>query len=683
MKTKNQVQAALLMCVLVILILSGCAQTPPEDTKGEASGADTFGYTAPAQATVRANAQVLEALPFADKTDFENARKGFIATDDDLVVEGEDGQKIWSLPDFAFMKGEAPASTNPSLWRQEQLNNIHGLFKVTDGIYQVRGYDLANMTLISGKSGWIIVDPLTTKQTAVAAMSLVNRHLENRPVSAILFTHTHIDHFGGVLGVISSEQAADVGQIPVIAPKGFMEEATSENIIAGVAMARRSMFMYGKNLPKSPRAQIGVGLGKGPAYGAIGILTPTDLVDRTGQKMTIDGVAFEFQYTPASEAPAEMTFYLPEFQAFCGAEVVSCTLHNLYTLRGTKVRDAVKWSAYIDEAMTLFKDAKIYFGCHHWPLWGNEAIMDFLAGQRDTYKYIHDQTVRLFNQGYTPGEIADVIELPPVLAKRFSSRGYYGTVRHDSRAVYQFYLGWYDANPAHLNPLPETETAPRYVELMGGAEAVMKGAKAAFDQGQYRWSAELLNHLVFAEPSNEKAKDLLAAAYDQLGYQSESGAWRDAYLTGAYELRNGKPEKGIDMSILEEVFKKTPVSYFFDSMSVRLNGPKAWDKNMRIRVHFTDLDQTHELILVNGVLHHKDISGDLQKGGNGSSAAPGDLNAQIDVTQDLFVRMLIGKAGIKETIFGDDLHVSGSRMDLVRFLMLFDRPDGLFDIVTP
>ena len=683
MKTTSVKQVCLMICVWVVLVMSGCAQTPSEDPAGTKAGADAFGYTAPSQATTRANAKVLEELPFENKTDFENARKGFIATDEDLEVLGENGQKIWSLPDFAFMTGEAPASTNPSLWRQEQLNNISGLFKVTDRIYQVRGYDLANMTLIEGKSGWIIVDPLTTKQTAAAAMSLVNRHLENRPVSAILFTHTHIDHFGGVLGVLSPEQAADVSRIPVIAPKGFMEEATSENIIAGIAMARRSMFMYGKNLPKSPRAQIGVGLGKGPAYGAIGILTPTALVDRTGQEMTIDGVDFQFQYTPASEAPAELTFYLPESRAFCGAEVVSCTLHNLYTLRGTKVRDAVKWSAYIDEAITLFKDADIYFGCHHWPLWGNDAIMDFLAGQRDTYKYIHDQTVRLFNQGYTPGEVADVIELPPVLAQRFSSRGYYGTVRHDSRAVYQFYLGWYDANPAHLNPLPEFETAPRYIELMGGADAVLKSAKAAFDQGEYRWSAELLNRLVFADPSNEKAKGLLAATYDQLGYQSESGAWRDVYLTGAYELRNGKPEKGIDMSILEEVFKKTPVSYFFDSMSVRLNGPKAWEKNMRIRVHFTDLGQTHELVLVNGVLHHKDISRDLKQNGNGNRAVPGDLNARIDVTHDLFVRMLIGKAGIKETIFGDDLKVTGSKIDLIKFLLLFDRPDGLFDIVTP
>ncbi|WDP89570.1 MAG: MBL fold metallo-hydrolase [Desulfobacter sp.] len=526
------------------------------------------------------------------------------------------------------------------------------------------------MTLIRGKTGWIVVDPLTAEETAEKAMTLVRKHLGTLPVKAILYTHSHIDHFGGVLGVVTPDQVRS-DNIRVIAPEGFMAEATSENIIAGIAMGRRSMFMYGKDLARTARGHVGTGLGKGPAYGTFGIIEPTETIGRTGEEKQIDGVKFVFQFAPNSEAPAEMTFYLPEFKAFCGAEVVSKTMHNLYTLRGTKVRDALKWSSAINEAMELFKETEIYFGCHHWPVFGNEAVLDFLKKQRDLYKYIHDQTVRLFNQGLTPREIAEEIQLPPALSASFSNRGYYGSLRHNAKAVYQAYLGWYDGNPANLNPLPPKESGLRYVEMMGGADAVLEKAKAYYDKGEYRWTAQVLNHLVFARPDNDRAKTLLARTYDQLGYQAESAPWRDVYLTGAYELRHGSPDKGIDMCIMENVLTKTPVHYFFDSMAVRLKGPKAQGKKITVCLRFTDINKNYLLSLENAVLHHREARAEDQ------------ADVTVRITHPLFIRMLVGKAGIKETIFSEDLSVKGSRLDLLQFLLLFEKPSGSFNIVTP
>ena len=429
--------------------------------------------------------------------------------------------------------------------------------------------------------------------------------------------------------------------------------------------------MYGRPLSPSVRGHVDNGLGKSTPFGSFGLMTPTRLVDRTPQEMVIDGVRFIFQYAPESEAPAELTFYLPEKKAFCGAELVSRNMHNLYTLRGAKVRDALKWSGYIDQAIRLFKDAQIYFGCHHWPIWGNQRIMDFLKRQRDLYRYIHDQTIRLANAGYTPREIAEQIKLPESLSKNFSERGYYGTLSHNAKAVYQAYFGWYDGNPAHLNPLPPQKSAVRYIALMGGADSVLKKAKASFDKGEYRWVAEVLNHLVFAEPENEKAKALLAGTYDQLGYQAESGPWRNVYLTAAYELRHNAPEEGLDLENVLDILKLTPIPLFFDSMAVRLNGPDAAGKKMVVNVQFTDTDESYVLTLENGVLHHR------------KSPPDPEANAGVKLTHDLFLRMLVGQAGIKETIFSDELETNGSRIDLVRFLLLFDKPEANFNIVTP
>ncbi|MEO6699667.1 MAG: alkyl sulfatase dimerization domain-containing protein [Paraperlucidibaca sp.] len=655
-----------LLALALTCVLAACGQVPKE------AGADAEGHSAATAATREANANVLTELDFNDKQDFADAERGLIARDPQLLVTRttEDGStRTWDMPSYDFIKGAAPDSVNPSLWRQAKLNNIHGLFKVRDGIYQLRGYDLSNMTILEGRSGWIIVDPLTSQETAARAIAFARQHLGNKPVVAIIFSHSHVDHFAGVLGIVSAEQARQQ-KLRIIAPDGFMEEATSENVLAGVTMLRRSMFMYGKQLAHSPRGHIDTGLGKEPSYGTIGILAPTELITHTGQELTIDGLRFVFQSTPGSEAPAEMTFYLPELKAFFGAELASHTMHNLYTLRGAKVRDALKWSGYLEEAMSLFADAEVYVGAHSWPVWGKEQVHTLLETQSDTFKYIHDQTLRMALNGMTSREISEQIKLPPSLDKVFSSRGYYGTVRHNAKAVYQFYFGWYDANPANLNPLPPENAGKKYVEFMGGADAVLKKAQKSYDDGEYRWAAEVLNHLVFAEPSNASAKALLAKTYDQLGYQAESAPWRDAYLTGAYELRHGTPKKVLDMSSTVELLRSTPLPRFLDAMAARLKADAAEGKEYTINMVFTDLKESYVLTLKNSVLHHRP--------GNDPKA-----NATLKLTHAIYLKMVTGKAGISDTLLSDDLKVEGSRIDLVRFFTLFEQPDGTFNIVTP
>jgi len=665
----------------LLLSLTACDSTLKYE-----EGSDTYGHTAPTAMTIKANQAVLNKRPFSNVADFEDANKGLIAQDKSLITTDQDGNVVWDMPSYDFVDfkgndGASPASVNPSLWRQASLNNIHGLFKVNKGIYQLRGYDLANMTIIEGDSGWILVDPLTAKETADKALKFAQKHLGIKPIKAVIYTHSHLDHFGGIEGILANMSEAEQKTLRIIAPEGFMEEATSENIIAGMAMGRRASYMYGRSLARSERGHVGTGLGKGPAFGTFALLSPTEIVGETGTTLNIDGVPFEFQYVPGSEAPAEMTFYLPEHKAFCGAEMLSRTMHNLYTLRGAKVRDANLWSSYIEQAKVLFADSEIYFGSHHWPMWGQDNIQEFLTQQSDTYKYIHDQSVRLFNNGYTPNEIAEEVTLPESLNTAFHNQGYYGTVKHNAKAVYQAYLGWYTANPAKLDPLPETQAAKRYIKMMGGVESVLAQAQTAFDSAAngsveegtqtYRWLAELLNHAVFAAPKNAQAKGLLAKVYDQLGYQAESAPWRDVYLTGAYELRNGAPEEGIDMAIMEGVLLKTPVANFLDSMAVRLNGPKAEGKKLDIKITFTDLNESYLLSLNNSVLRHKKV------------AMETEADATLNLTQPLLVDIITAKAGLKETLFSDDLSVVGSKLDLVDFFSLLDQPKGTFKIVTP
>ena len=651
---------------LITLVVTACGGPKVEFEEG----ADRQGHSAPTRFTVESNAVVAKSLPLTDARDFEDARRGFIATHENLVVRNADGREVWSIPDYAFIQGESPGSVNPSLWRQAGLNNINGLFKVADRVYQVRGYDLSNMSIIEGDSGWIIVDPLTSQETAAAALELAREHLGIKPIVAVIFTHSHIDHFGGVFGVITEQQYQD-GEVRIIAPEGFLEEATSENIIAGVAMGRRAIYMYGRDLARSARGHVGSGLGKGPAFGTFGIVEPTEIIDSTPQLKAIDGLEFVFQNAPASEAPAELTFGVPALGVYCGAEIATRTLHNLYTLRGTKIRDALKWSGYIDRMIELSAGANVYFASHHWPVWGRQRIVAYLEQQRDTYKFIHDQTVRLFNEGYTSREIAERLELPATLQEGFANRGYYGTVKHNAKAVYQGYLGWYDANPANLDSLPPVQAGRRYVELAGGAEAMLGKAHGAYERGEYRWAAELLSHLVFAQADNAAAKSLLANTYDQLGYQAESGPWRDVYLAAAYELRHGVPSEMVDIATMTDVLRRTPVDKFFQSMSVRLDAEKADGMDMAVAITFSDLQQSYLLSVKNSVMHHR-MTPSMMK-----------ANASLLLTRDLFVRMLTGDVGLRETLTSDELEVEGSVIDLVRFFTLFSTPDGLFDIVTP
>jgi alkyl sulfatase BDS1-like metallo-beta-lactamase superfamily hydrolase len=649
----------LLVAAMPAVMLAACGGGGPP-TPGASGAASPH--------TVESNGAFARTLPLAEMQSFEDARRGFIATDSPLKVTGPAGETVWDFEAYAFVEGEAPDTVNPSLWRQARLNGNHGLFEVVPGIHQLRGYDVSNMTLIEGRSGWIVVDPLTTRETAAAAIALARRHLGDRPVSAVIFTHSHVDHFGGIEGVLPPGPVA----VPIVAPDGFMEEATSENILAGVAMGRRALFMYGLALPKSAVGHVDTGLGKGvPGGGTISIREPTVIVDRTPQELELDGVRFVFQNAPGSEAPAELTFYLPDLKAWCGAEIVSNTMHNLYTLRGAKVRDARKWSGYIDEAARLFGDMEVVFTSHHWPVWGNERALEFLRSQRDTYSYIHDQTLRLANQGYGPREIAEQLDLPSTLRDRFSNRGYYGTVRHNAKAVYQAYFGWYDANPANLDPLPPAEAAAKYVAAMGGAAKVRELAAAAHEAGDDRWAATLLNHAVFADPDDAAAKSLLATVYDQLGFRAESGPWRDVYLTGAYELRNGVQGTAVDPRAAVGLLSHTPVERFLDSMSVRLDGPKADGKRLRFNFVFTDLGETHVLELDNAVLHHH----------RGEPVA--DADATVRLTKELLIRLGIGEAGLKDLVMSDALEVEGSRLKLLSFLSLIDKPDGRFPIVTP
>ncbi len=648
---------------LIATVLVAACGGRPEPGPAAPSGAASA-------STAQANREFGASLPLEEAQDFEDAKRGFIATDEPLVIKGTDGTTIWDFQSYDFIEGPAPASVNPSLWRQAKLNGNHGLFEVAPGIHQVRGYDVSNMTLIEGRTGWIVVDPLTAEETAAAAIALARKHLGDRKVSAVIFTHSHVDHFGGVASVLPSDPAA-AAAIPIIAPQHFMEEATSENVLAGIAMGRRAAFMYGLPLPRNAEGKVDTGLGKAPAKGTTGIRAPTVLVDRTPQEMEIDGVKFVFQYTPESEAPAELTFYLPEKKAWCGAEIVSHTMHNLYTLRGAKVRNAAKWAGYIDDATRRFADMEVVFASHHWPVWGNARAIDYLEAQRDTYRYIHDQTLRLANEGYTPREIAEQLELPSTLRNRFANRGYYGTIRHNAKAVYQAYFGWYDGNPANLDPLPPVDESRKYVEAMGGAAEVLKKGQAAVDAGDYRWAATLLNHLVFAEPDNAQAKALLASAYDQLGFRAESGPWRDFYLTGAYELRNGVSMTAIDPKKSVGLLLATPVDRFLDSMAVRLNGPEADGKRMTFNFIFDDVGETHVIELSNAVLHHRR-----------AEAVPG-ADATVRLTRDLLVQLGIGEAGLKDLVMSDELKVEGSRLKLLSFLSMIGRPNGLFPIVTP
>ncbi|MEK6214899.1 MAG: MBL fold metallo-hydrolase, partial [Vibrio fluvialis] len=571
------------------------------------SGASAADPKPATQATIDANNAVKQSLPFSDKKDFENAQKGLIAKQDVVTIKNDKGDVVWDLEQYKqyiTLNNPAPDSVNPSLWRNAQLNMINGLFEVTDGIYQVRGYDLSNITFIKGNTGWIVFDPLISQETAKAALDFVNEKLGKRPVVAVVYSHSHIDHFGGVRGIVD-EKDVKAGKVKIIASHGFTEHAVSENVIAGNAMGRRAIFMYGALLPRNEFGGVNGGLGQTTSTGIATLIEPTDIIEKTGDEMTVDGVKMVFQYTPGTEAPTEMNTWFPDKKALWMAENSTNTMHNILTLRGAQVRDALKWSGYLQETIEMWGgDVKVKFQSHHWPMWGNADIVEYFKKQRDIYKYTHDQTVRLMNQGYTGEEISEIIKLPKTLENNWSTRGYYGTLRHNSRAVYQRYMGWYDGNPSDLNNLPPTNAAVKYVEYMGGESAAIQKAQADFDKGNYRWVAEVLKHVVFANPQSKKGKELLADAYEQLGYQSESGPWRSVYLQGAYELRNGTPSAGGVQTASPDIIKNMPPEMLFDYLAVRILPEKAEAKKFAINLNFTDLDEKYTLYLEDSVLIH-------------------------------------------------------------------------------
>jgi alkyl sulfatase BDS1-like metallo-beta-lactamase superfamily hydrolase len=616
-----------------------------------------------------ANAAVRLRLPFADTDDFDDARRGFVGTLSDPVIRATDGRVVWDADAYAFLDGECPESVNPSLWRQGQLVSIHGLFEVTDGIYQVRGLDLSNMTIVEGDTGVLVIDPLISTECAAAALALYRSHRGDRPVTGVLYTHSHVDHFGGVGGVVTEEDVTS-GRVPVLAPVGFLEHAISENVYAGGAMTRRATYMYGALLPKGPAGQVGTGLGQTTSTGTVTLIPPTVHVTHTGQEEIVDGIRMVFQLTPGTEAPAEMNFLFPDHRALCMAENATRNLHNVLTLRGALVRDARVWAAYIDEAVGLFADqAEVAFAQHHWPTWGEHQIVEFLSTQRDLYAYIHDQTVRLLNKGFTGSEIAEDLELPAGLERAWHCHGYYGSLTHNVKAVYQRYLGWFDGNPAHLWPHPPQAAGGRYVALAGGPDALLAHARESYERGDYRWVAEVVSHLVFADPDNLAARELEAQALEQLAYGAENGTWRNFFLMGASELRGGP--SGTAASIPADFLANLTSEQLFDALAIRIDGPRAAGERITVRWRFTDTDEAHTLTLRNGALTHR------------RAATNGHADAAIDIRRDALDELLTGTATIAELASTRRLVITGDEAKLGRLVALLDPPDPSFAIVTP
>ncbi len=623
------------------------------------------------ESTMAANATLRDYLPFDDKTSFENARRGQLATFPGDAITGPDGMTHYDFAAFEFLQDEAPPEANPSLWRQSQLNAIHGLFEVVPGIYQIRGFDLANMSFIRGETGWIVIDPLTTIETAAAGLKLLQDTVADLPVSALIITHSHVDHFGGAKGVLAEEDIAS-RNVPVIAPAGFFEESVSENLIAGNAMSRRATYMFGSLLKKEPKGSLGSGLGTTVSNGTVTILKPTIEITKTPTELTVDGIKMTFLNTPGAEAPAELMFFIHPFNAMMQAEEINHTFHNLYTLRGAKVRSGLLWSKYIHDTLERFgSKVEVSFGSHHWPTWGNEEIVAFWEGQRDLYRYVHDETLRLANKGETMLEIAEQIKLPDSLAKNFSNRDYYGSVSHNAKAQYQLYFGWFSGNPSELNELPPVEEGKKFVEYAGGAESVMKKAKRDFEAGNYRWVATALNHLVFAEPGNQDARDLLAETLTQLGYQAESGPWRNFYLTGASELRSGAPTMGGMTTGSADVMRALPLDSYLDYLAILLRHPDAAGSDLRLNFVMPDVDSNFTLGVKNGVMNYT-----LDKQ---------DPNAPATVILDRAVLndINLGKTTLKEAIAAKDVRIDGAQEELVNFLSLLERPEFWFNVVVP
>jgi alkyl sulfatase BDS1-like metallo-beta-lactamase superfamily hydrolase len=620
------------------------------------------------------HAAALDELPFADREDFADAARGLVASEPSLVLEDSAGRVVWDMGAYSFLEPEeaAPETVHPGLWRLARLNAVHGLFEVVPGVYQVRGYDLSNVTFVEGRRGVIVVDPLISAECAAAALELYRRHRGGRPVTAVIYTHSHVDHFGGVKGVVS-EAAVRAGEVPVWAPAGFLEHAVSENVLAGTAMRRRAEYMFASGLPRGPLGQVDAGIGKTSSRGTITLIPPTDEIVATGQEEQIDDVRFVFQLVPESEAPAEMNFHLPGLRALCVAENATHSMHNVLTPRGALVRDALRWSKYLGETVELFgQDSEVMFAQHHWPCWGRERIARFLSCHRDLYRYLHDQTLCLANRGYTPTEIAAEVTLPPTLARTWSCRGYYGTVSHNVRAVFQRYLGFFDGNPARLDPLPPGELAARFVELAGGLPQLLAGARQALERGEYRWVAEIASHAVFFDERCAEARGLLADALEQLGYQAESAVWRNLYLVGARELREGPPERPRLRGVASaDVARALSIEQLWDALGARLDGPRAWDRRIVIGWHFTDVDERWTVTVQNGAL--SSVGGRMAAG----------VQATVTLTRAAFDSMLLGEGDAAELFASGAIVVEGDASKLGELLSLLDDGDPAFPIVTP
>ncbi|MCA9091473.1 MAG: MBL fold metallo-hydrolase [Planctomycetaceae bacterium] len=624
-------------------------------------------------ATNQANAALLEYLPFDNTTDFENANRGLIAPLPSDVIQTEDGGLIWDPGKYGFVTegSDAPATVNPSLWRNSQLINISGLFEVVpDGIYQIRNLDLSNMTIIEGDEGVTVVDPLVSAETAKVGMDLYFEHRGQKPVKAVIYTHSHVDHYGGVRGVVSDEDVAS-GATKIYAPEGFLEAAVAENVFAGTAMSRRASYMYGNLLPPDEKGQVGAGLGTTTSAGTVTLIPPTDIISETGHKEVIDGRTYEFLMAPGSEAPAEMLWYVEEYKAIEAAEDATHTLHNTYSLRGAKIREPLPWSKYLNQALQMWgDDAEVIFAQHHWPTWGNENVVELLEKQRDLYRYINDTTLNMVNKGMTMREIAEDFKLPESLDTFWANRGYYGSIYHDVAATYVLYLGWFDGNPSTLHELAPADGAAKFVEYMGGADAVMEKAKADYDAGNFRWVAEVMNKVVFADPDNQEAKNLTADALEQLGYQAESGPWRNFYLSGAQELRKGVAQLPTPNTASPDTIEAMSLDMIFDYAGVRLNSEKAGDAAMKLNFDFGN-DGKYMVELVNGVLNHT------------GGAQAEDADATIALSREELNQIMLGQTNLADATSAGDVTVEGDKAKLQELVSYLDSFEFWFNIVTP
>jgi alkyl sulfatase BDS1-like metallo-beta-lactamase superfamily hydrolase len=620
-------------------------------------------YTEAAQATVLASA------PFSDRQDFAFADRGFLGSRRDPIIRNAAGDAVWDLSAFDFLKGSPPATVNPSLWRQSQLMAKHGLFQVSDRVWQVRGFDLANATFVKGDTGWIVIDTLGSTETAKAALDLVTEKLGALPIRAILYTHPHADHFGGAGGLVTLDEVKS-GKVQVIAPKGFLASAVGENVIAGPAMQRRAAYQFGVPLPKSALGLVNSGIGPGLAAGTTSIVPPTRKIDHTGETLIVDGVRMVFQMTPGTEAPAEMNVDFPDWRIIDMAENANATQHNILTPRGAVVRDAKTWADHLTEALTLFGDSDILITSHGWPRFGKAVIDDYLAKHRDYYAFLHDQTVRLMNDGLNGDEIAARLKLPAALAQEWYDRPYYGSLSFNSRAVYQFYMGWYDANPVHLTPMPPVEAGKRYVAALGGPTKMLGLAQGAYDAGDYAWAAELLNRAVMADSGDAAAKTLLARCYDQLGWQSENSLWRNIYLTGAGELRNGPPPPAKPSMAQAAFLANLPTASLFDLLAVRLDADKAGTSALRLEFVFPDRGERTYVTVKNGVLIHQPI------------AAPGPVDATFTVNRSDFLGGIFGGQSLASKVASGQAKIEGDPAALLKLTSWMDKAPPNFPIVT-